>query len=93
MTAQSQKTEQKWLHSCVLSPPKWPKIRKKLRHHARVAIKASHFVADTIARVENASENVQVRRKTTLLGKYRLTCCPKHIWERCDEKGHLRRIR
>ena len=72
MTAQSKKTEQKRLDSCVLALPKWPKNRKKLRHHARVAIKASDFVADTIARVENAPENVQVRRKTTLLGKYPL---------------------
>ena len=70
MTAQSKKTEQKRLDSCVLALPKWPKNRKKLRHHARVAIKASDFVADTIARVENAPENVQVRRKITLLGKY-----------------------
>lgn len=47
MTAQSKKTEQKRLDSCVLALPKWPKNRKKLRHHARVAIKASDFVADT----------------------------------------------
>lgn len=70
MTAQLKKTAQTRLHRCVLAPPKGPKIRKKLRHHARVAIKASDFVADTIARVENAPENVQVRRKVVLLGKY-----------------------
>ena len=70
MTAQLKKTAQTRLHRCVLAPPKGPKIRKKLRHHARVAIKASDFVADTIARVENAPENVQVRRKAVLLGKY-----------------------
>lgn len=72
MTAQLKKTAQTRLHRCVLAPPKGPKIRKKLRHHARVAIKASDFVADTIARVENAPENVQVRRKAVLLGKYPL---------------------
>ena len=93
MTAQLKKTAQTRLHRCVLAPPKGTKIRKKLRHHARVAIKASDFVADTIARVENAPENVQVRRKAVLLGKYpvrnakifALLVAPAHKFQRDAE--------
>ena len=72
MTAQLKKTEQTRLHSCVLSQPKGPKIRKKLRKHARVALKISDIVADTSARVENAPETLKAQRKTRLFGKYRL---------------------
>ena len=71
MTAQLKKTEQTRLHSCVLSRPKGPKIRKKLRKYARVALKISDVVADTSARVENPPEKLKPQRKTKLLGKYR----------------------
>ena len=72
MTAQSQKTEQKRLHSCVLSPPKWPKIPEKLEKRACGTVKISDFVSDTAFRIANVRENGQTHHNTTLLGKYRV---------------------
>ncbi len=56
MTAQKTEPTQKRLHSCVLAQPKPHKVHEKPRQNARSAIKASDFVAETIARVENAPE-------------------------------------
>jgi len=79
------------LDSSILAPPKWAKIQEKARQHARAAIKVSDFVADTIVRVENAPENPQARRNTTLLGKYRLRRKMAQNWLGvCADRKHLR---
>ncbi|MCH2166037.1 MAG: hypothetical protein MK098_15530 [Marinovum sp.] len=86
MTAQSQKTKQKWLYNCVLVQPEWLKNREKARQHDREALTIGDFVANTIARVENQLENAQARRKTTLLGKYRFKSTGAPLGE-CRYKG------
>ena len=74
MTAHSQKPKQKRLHSCVLTQPKWVKIHEKIETRACRTLKISDLVANANAnanaRVANAPENGQPRRKTNLLGKY-----------------------
>ena len=72
MTLQSKKPEQKRLDSCVLALPKWAKIYEKLEKRACGTLKIKDAVANAAVRVANVRENGQLRRKTTLLGKYRL---------------------
>ena len=72
MTDQLQKTEQKWLHSCVLSRRKGLKTREKLENSACRTLKIKGAVANAAVRVANAPQKDQARRNTTLLGKYRL---------------------
>ena len=86
MTAQSQKTEQKRLHSCVLSPPKWPKIPEKLEKRACGTVKISDFVSDTAFRIANVRENGQTHHNTTLPGKYRVKSLENTGWQ------HLQRL-
>ena len=71
MTPQSQKTEQKRLHSCVLGRPKWAKINENLEKRAYGTLKINDLSANAAVRVENAHQNGQTRHNTTLLGKYR----------------------
>ena len=70
MTPQSQKTEQKSLHSCVFAPPKWAKTHEKLKNRACRTVKPLAFAAQITRGVENEPENGQAQRKTRLLGKY-----------------------
>ena len=72
MTAQSKKTTQKRLYSCVLAHAKWPRIHERIEKRACGTVKISDLVADTTLRVENTNENSQGRHKTKLLGKYRI---------------------
>ena len=72
MTPQSQTTEQKRLHSCVLGRPKWAKINENLEKRACVTLKIKDAVANAAVRVENAHQNGQTRHNTILLGKYQL---------------------
>ena len=59
MTAHSQKTEQKRLYNCVLSPLRWAKIYEKLENRATVTLKISDLVANAAVRVANEPENAQ----------------------------------
>ena len=70
MTAHSQKTGQKRLHSRVLSQPKWAQKHEALENCACRNVKIDDFTVNAVVRVANAPENAQLRRKTTLLGKY-----------------------
>ena len=72
MKAITTKPTQMRRDSCVLALPKWAKIHEKLENRACGTLKISDLVADTAASVENAPENPQAQRKTTLLGKYRI---------------------
>ena len=72
MTPQSQKTEQKRLHSCVLAQHKSGKIPQKHGQRSRATLKISDFVAETVGRVEITRENSQIRYNRNLLGKYPL---------------------
>ena len=72
MTASAINPRQKRLLSCVLPQPKWTKIRKKHRHHARAAFKTGGFTANNPFSVENLHEAGQNHHNTTLLGKYRI---------------------
>jgi hypothetical protein len=72
LTAQSKKTEQKRLDSCVLTLPKWAQNPRNAPTKRPRTPKGSDFKADTIAIVENAPENAQARCNTKLLGKYPL---------------------
>ena len=72
MTAHSQKTKQKRLHSCVLAHPKGLKLIKNPNNRACGTIKISDPVANAAVRVANVQENGQPRRKAILLGKYPL---------------------
>ena len=70
MTPQSQKTKQKRLYNCVLSPSKRDKVHENPRQNASETHKNSDFVADTIARVEIIRENGHGHYNMSLLGKY-----------------------
>jgi hypothetical protein len=72
MTAQSKKTEQKRLHSCVLPQPKWAKKHEKLESRACKTVKIDELNANAAVRVANALEKAQAQCKTLLLGKYQL---------------------
>ena len=73
MTAQSKKTTQKRLHNCVLSQPKWAQKHEALENCACGTVKIDDLTVNAVVRVANAPENAQLRRKTTLLGKYQVT--------------------
>ena len=73
MTAQSQKTKQKRLDSCVLTLPKWAQTHEKLKNRACGTVKINDFAAHIPLGVENAPENGQVQPKTRSLGKYRIS--------------------
>ena len=66
MTAHSQKTKQKRLHSCVLAHPKGLKLIKNPNNRACGTIKISDPVANAAVRVANVRENGQPRRKAIL---------------------------
>ena len=73
MTAQSKKTEQKRLDSCVLALPRRPKIHEKLKTRSCGTVKIKNVVANVAVIVAKTSEKGQALRNTKLLGKYWLT--------------------
>ena len=70
MTAQSEKTEQMRLDSCVWAPSKRDKVHETPRQNASETRKNGDFLANTIARVEIIRENSQGHHNMRLLGKY-----------------------
>ena len=70
MTAQSEKTEQMRLDSCVWAPSKRDKVHETPRQNASETRKNGDFLANTIARVEIIRENSQGHHNMSLLGKY-----------------------
>ena len=78
MTAQSEKTEQMRLDSCVWAPSKRDKVHETPRQNASETRKNGDFLADTIARVEIIRENSQGHHNMSLLGKY-----PINVVEDC----------
>ena len=75
MTAQSEKTEQMRLDSCVWAPSKRDKVHETPRQNASETRKNGDFLANTIARVEIIRENSQGHHNMSLLGKYPLNYC------------------
>ena len=72
MTAQSEKTEQMRLDSCVWAPSKRDKVHETPRQNASETRKNGDFLANTIAKVEIIRENSQGHHNMSLLGKYPL---------------------
>jgi hypothetical protein len=72
MTAQSKKTEQKRLHSCVLPQPKWAKIHEKLKKRASGTLKIAALASNATTRLEKQGKVVHAQAKPKLLGKYQL---------------------
>ena len=75
MTAIMTKPAKKRLDSCVLTRPKWTKIREPRGNHTCGTLIIDDLATDAAVRVENAQQNGQDRYYKTLLGIYRFRWC------------------